>query len=40
VEWHRAVVRPGWSRDSWLRSVRLPMEYRDRHRSNGAWCHA
>jgi hypothetical protein len=39
AEWHRAVVRSGLSRDSWLRSVRLPTECRARHRSNGACCH-
>jgi hypothetical protein len=38
AEWHRAVVRSGLSRDSWLRSVRLPTECRARHRSNGARC--
>jgi hypothetical protein len=37
-EGHRAV-RSGLSRDSWLPSVRLPMECHARHRSNGVCCH-
>jgi hypothetical protein len=39
AEWHRAAVRPGLSRDSWLRSVRSPREYHAHHRSNGICCH-
>ena len=39
AESRRAAVRPGWSRDSWLRSARLPRECPARHRSNGACCH-
>jgi hypothetical protein len=39
AEQHRAVVRLGLSRESWLRSVGLPMEFRFRHRSNAACSH-